>query len=133
MATNQLEEYMKGKKCEGFTPHPYYSREGDFLTYSFTDDDFYAHRVDDTLTVFLSMVENEFVGFKLKGVRNLLDTLGEFAFRVTTGDGNIMLGLLFWAGMQRTENYLAIEYYQQGAERTKTVPINRRELQPVEA
>jgi hypothetical protein len=130
---NQLAEYLKGKKCEGFSPHPYYSSEGDFLTYYFTDDDSYAQRVDDTLTVYLSMLENEFVGFKLKGIRNLLDTLGEFAFRVTDKDGNIMLGLLFWAGMQHTDNYLAIEYYQQGAERTKAVSINRKELQPTES
>jgi hypothetical protein len=130
---NQLAEYMKGKKCEGFTPHPFYSREGDFLTYYFTDDDSYAHRVDDTLTVYLSMLENEFVGFKLKGIRNLLDTLGEFALRVTDKDGNIMLGLLFWAGMQQAENHFAIEYYQKGAERTKAISINREELQLNEA
>ena len=130
---NQLTEYMKGKKCEGFTPHPYYSMEGDFLTYYFTDDDSYAKRIDDTLTVFLSMFEHEFVGFKLKGIRNLLDTLGEFAFRVTDKDGNIQLGLLFWAGMQHADNFAAIEYYQQGAELTKTVAINRKDLQAVGA
>ncbi len=132
--TNPLMEYMKGRKVKGFASHPFYSREGDFLTYYFRDDDHFAQRIDDTLTVYLSMDESEFVGFKLKGIRNLLDTLGDFTFRVKDEDGSIMLGMLFWAGMQRMEsNYVAIEYYQRLANQTKQVSIKRRELQPAEA
>jgi hypothetical protein len=124
-------EYMKGRKVKNFASHPYYSREGDFLTYYFRDDDFYAQRIDDTLTVYLSMEENDFVGFKLKGIRNLLETLGEFTLKVKDSEGSIMLGMLFWAGMQRMgDNYAAIEYYQRFANKTKQVPIPRKELEP---
>jgi hypothetical protein len=133
MAANDLTEFMKGKTVERFAPHPYYSKEGDFLTYYFVDEDFYAQRIDDTLTVYLSMVENEFVGFKLKSIRNLLATVGDFSFQLTDDDGSIMLGMLFWAGMQRTENYAAIEYYQKGAERTKHIPIKPNEMASCEA
>jgi hypothetical protein len=79
MAVNQLTEYLRERKCQGFTRHPYYSKEGDFLTYYLRDVDFFAERLDDVLTVYLAMSDDggwDFVGFKLKGVRRLLEALG---------------------------------------------------------
>ncbi len=130
MATNQLMEYLKGRKARGFTPHPFYSREGDFLTYYFQDADHYALRIDEILTVYLSMEGTECVGIKLKGVQHLLDTLGDFVFQVKDGDGDLRLGMLFLAGMALTNHPPALEYYQRFAQDTKKVRLKRKELQP---
>jgi hypothetical protein len=128
MAANELLDYMKENPYEGFAPQPYYSKEGDFLTYYFIDDDFHAERLDETLTIYYSMSDNSFVGFKLKGIRNILATLGEFSLYVSDGK-EIMLGLLFWAGMQKNANHMSIEHYQRFATKTKDIPVNLSELE----
>ena len=40
--------------------------------------DSYAERVDELLTVYLSVEEHALVGCKIKGARRLLKTLGDF-------------------------------------------------------
>ena len=131
MAINQLTEYMTGRKAQGFTPHSFYSKEGDFLTYYFCDEDFYADRIDDILTIYRTMDQADFVGFKLKGIRHLLDTLGDFTLQVRDGDGALKLGMLFLAGMSLIEHPPVLEYYQRLANETKEILLRRDELQPV--
>jgi hypothetical protein len=91
-------DYLGGRKCMGFRAHPYYSKDGDFLTYYFTDDECYAERLDDILTVYRSLTGNDFVGVKLKGVKYLREQLGEFSFHVNRSDGKPMLAIFFVAG-----------------------------------
>jgi hypothetical protein len=131
MAANKLTDYLIGRKAQGFEQHPYYSIEGDFVTFYFRDEDFYASRIDDVLTIYHSMDNHDFVGFKLKSVTHLLRELGDFGLHVTDADGKIMLGLLFLAGMKLTDNFPAMLEYQQLSERTKDIPLKLRELQPV--
>src|SRR5436305_10527307 len=124
MATNQLTEYLKGRKCQGFNPRPYYCKTGDFLTYYFKNDECFAERLDDTLTVYLSMQDREFVGFKLKGVEHLRRVLGDFQFQVFDGRGKLMLGMLFFAGVYAYATPAVVEHYRRFAEATKTVPLD---------
>jgi len=131
MATNELMEYLKGRNVSKFTPHPFYSKEGDFLTYYFKDADFHAERQDDILTLYMSMEDNSFVGFKLKGVvSHLIRTLGDFSLEVHDDDGNLMLAMLFFAGMTLTDNPDALPLYQRLVRDAGKVPIRKQELQP---
>jgi len=122
--TNELTEYLKGRKPQAFRPHPFYSEEGDFLTYYFKDEDCYAQRVDHILTVYVSQVSNEFVGFKLKGVKNhLLPTLGDFQLTVHDGSGRLMLSLLVLAGLYVSDEPNAGDYYRRIARQAKGIPF----------
>ena len=78
-----LDEYLKTHKAKGFKAVPHYFGQGDFVTYYFRDDPCYAERVDDLLTVFLTFDTKELVGCKIKGVRHILRTAGNFG--VTKG------------------------------------------------
>ena len=129
MAANELTRYLKGRKAQGFTAHSFYSKEGDFLTYYFEDADFYAERIDETLTVYRSMETKKPTGFKLKGVRLLLDTLGDFSLEVEDDDGEVRLGMLFLVGMSLIDNPPVLEYYQQFARDTKSVRLRKDELE----
>ena len=91
-----LIDYLENKEPRGFKPRPIYSADGDFITVYLTDEDSYAERVDELLTVYLSVEEHSLVGCKIKGVRRLLKTLGDFGVSV---DGkNVSVSLLFLAG-----------------------------------
>jgi len=88
-----LMSYLDGREATGFEPRPFYSPDGDFLTFHFREDDHYAERVDELLTVYLSMDTQELVGCKVKGVRRILDTLGKLG--VLVDDGEIKMSFLF--------------------------------------
>jgi hypothetical protein len=124
-----LREYVLANKPEGeFHPEPYYSRIGDFLEYHFRNDDFYAERLDDILTVYRAMQDGDFVGFKLKSVRHLLQTLGDLGLEVKDNDGNLMLSMLIMAGTMEIDNPAVLQYYQRFAKATRAVPVKMREL-----
>jgi hypothetical protein len=94
MAQN-LKEYIRENKCEGFTPKPRYCAEGDFVSYFLKDDPCFAQRVDELVTVYHANETNELVGCKIKGVRRILRTLGDFG--VSLEDGQLCLSLFFMA------------------------------------
>ena len=68
---NDLSTYLAGRRPLGFKSLPFYSREGDFLTYYFEDHDHYAEQLDEHMTVYRSMAGDKIVGFKLQGVAHL--------------------------------------------------------------
>ena len=71
MAAN-LMKYLEKARPEGFEPRPYYGHEEDCLTFYFDKAESYARRVDELLTLFLSLKTNELVGCQVKGVRKNL-------------------------------------------------------------
>jgi hypothetical protein len=120
---------MKGRKVKGFKPHPFYSKEGDYLTYFFQNVDSYSKRIDDTLTVFLSMGNDNFAGFKLKGIQRLLKAVeGELNVKVQDDDG-LMLGLLIYAGFTEADSPTAYEYFARTATKVKGISIKRKLLE----
>jgi hypothetical protein len=125
---DQLTRYVRSRKPQPFRPHPFYSKEGDFLTYFFRGDDYYAVRKDGHLTVYLSMDGNEFVGFKLKGVRLLFDTVGEYFVQVRKG-GDLMLSLLVNAGLILSDEPAALPDYQRAMRDTKSVALRTEEFE----
>jgi hypothetical protein len=102
MATMNLKSYLETHRCQGFSAIPNYFQRGDFLTYYFQNDRCFSQRVDDLLTVYLSQETKEIVGFKIKGVKHILETAGNF--EVTVDDGNLELGFFFFIGAAMAKN-----------------------------
>jgi hypothetical protein len=88
-----LMQYLERKKPRGFSPRPYYGADEDALTFYFDNAESYARRVDDLLTLFLSLKADDLVGFQIKGVRRKLKKLGDFGIRIS--HGKVRLGLFF--------------------------------------
>jgi hypothetical protein len=124
---NDLMDYLAGKEARNFRPHPQYSRDGDFLTFFFRDDDAIAKRVDELLTVYVSAETDELVGAKIKGVQRILSTLGDFG--VTIKDAKLTLGMLFLAGMAVSREPGHKNEYIRVGEFVKSVPIDAEELE----
>ena len=71
---DELMEYVKANPAKGFTPRPYYSAKGDCLIFYATNEDCYARRVNELLTVYQSMKTHKVTGCKIKGVRHIIMT-----------------------------------------------------------
>lgn len=95
MAPN-LSEYLKTNRPGTFRSAPRYFESGDYLTYFVQDVDYYAKRLDDVVTVYLTKGTDRLVGCKVKGVRHILRTAG--AFGVGLEGAAVKLGLFFFAG-----------------------------------
>ena len=105
-----LMDYIKAHKPKHFVAKPYYSPDGDTVTYYFDEESSYAQRVDDFLTVYLSIGGDKLVGCQVKGVVRLLKLLGQFGF--TIEDKSVKLGMFFMAGMAETPIGDAKEQYR---------------------
>jgi hypothetical protein len=118
-----LGQYLEGRTAKGFRPVPHYFRDGDFVSFFFSNDRCFAQRVDELLTVYLSETTGQMVGCKIKGVRLLLKTLKAFALSIE--DDEVRLDWLFLSA-----GYLSSTsekgYYEILRERVKDakVPLN---------
>lgn len=129
---DQLTEYVNTLKPRRFKSHPFYSKDGDFLTYFFSGQDSFAERVDDILTVYRHMETREVVGFKLKGVAHLLRSLGSFEFEVVNGRGEVLLSMLLMLAPYTAPAGSAsadLPIYKDLAERAKSAKVNKAELE----
>jgi hypothetical protein len=121
-----LDEYLKTHRPKGFRAAPHYSAQGDFVTYYFRNDPCFAQRVDDILTVFLAFDSKELIGCKIKGVKHILQTAGDFG--ITVDDGDIQLGLFFFVGASMAKEESQKKRYEE-LRVARTVRLDRRELQ----
>jgi hypothetical protein len=101
---DSLEAFIRETKLGKFEPKPFYSKEGDAVTLYFEDEPSYRDRVDDFLTIYRSLQNDEMVGCQIKGIQNILKTLGDFG--VSIRDKEVSLGLLFigYLGRARLTN-----------------------------
>jgi len=91
-----LKEYIKNHPARGFRSQPHYFQEGDFVAYYIKEDVAYEERIGELVTIYRSMKSNEMVGCKIKGLKRIMKTLGDFGMlRVMIKDGKVSLGLLF--------------------------------------
>lgn len=123
-----LKEHLKGRKVKDFKAVPHYFANGDYVTYYLRNDRCHAQRVDDLLTVYLAMGTDELVGCKIKGVKHILQTAGDFGVRVD--DGDVHLGLFFFLGAAWTKDEAKKKRYEELGRMAKNVSLNREELQP---
>jgi hypothetical protein len=125
-----LVDYLKTHKPKGFSPKPYYSEDGDSLTYYFQNDESYGERVDDCLTVYRSTKNAKLVGCQIKGLPSALKLLGDFGLLIT--DGEVALGMIFIACMAANPppKPETKKWYLELGKMTKDTVIPRRELEP---
>jgi len=72
---------------------PWYNPHGDCFIWYFSNRESYAERIDDKLTVYRSLEDDEIVGCQVKGVSALLIKLGNFDVKFQ--DRGLALELIF--------------------------------------
>jgi hypothetical protein len=80
-----LADFVTGEP--GFTPEPWYNPHGDCLVYKAENVATVAERVDNILTIYESAVDGSTIGFKIKGVKHLLEKMGCHAMAVVARTG----------------------------------------------
>ncbi len=82
-----------------FQPSATYDPDGDCIEYLIKPDNFYAHRVDDLLTVYRSEETGELVGSFIKSVKSFWRKLIQQspAFGIIVQEGPVLLSHLFVA------------------------------------
>ena len=125
-----LIEHLKTTKPKGFTPRPFYSVEGDSLTFYLKDEESYRERVDDFLTVYKSVKNEKLVGCQIKGLPKAIKLLGDFGLFFIE-DGSVRLGMIFIACMAACPEPLAREQYRKLGKIAKQASIPAKELAPL--
>jgi hypothetical protein len=88
-----LMKYLETARPRGFEAHPYYGAEEDSLTFYFAKAESYSERVDERLTLFLSVKTDQLIGCQVKGVRKNLKRLGRYGIAIK--HGKVRLDLSF--------------------------------------
>lgn len=123
-----LTEFLENNRPKGFRQIPHYFPNGDFVSFYFCNDRCYAERVDDRLTVYLSMATRELVGCKIKGVRQALQTAGDFG--VDLDLGKIRLKFLFFVGALSHEKESSQRHrYDELSEKSMGAELDLKELE----
>lgn len=111
--TTDLMEFLKANPpANQFVPFCFISREADALTVYFEGDPDYSKRLNDHLTLFLSLETNEIVGCRIKGISGILSDLPNYIHANYDGTPLSVLFLPFRGGAtdddtRRTLNELA--------------------------
>lgn len=104
-------DYMKTRPAGQFKPVPHYSAEGDSLTFYFRQDESYAERIDDFLTVYKSLNTEELVGCQVKGLPDALRLLGNFGMNLYQGK-KLKLSMIFLALMAQSDESESKKCYE---------------------
>lgn len=105
-----LLEQIRKNKPKGFKPRPFYSLDGDSLTFFFKDEEYYGERIDDFVTAYRAINGRGLIGCQVKGLPRALNLLGDFKLALT--DGKVLLTMIFMALMAQT-NPEARECYRE--------------------
>jgi hypothetical protein len=115
-----LMKFLETTKPKRFEPHPYYGPEEDSLTFYFDDAESYGKRVDELLTLFLSVKKDQLVGCQVKGVRKNLKRLGNFGIAIKHGKVRLDLFFHLLAFLaekpQQRQNYLELSQHTKDVE-----------------
>ncbi len=126
MAKN-LNEYLEGRKGGGFRSVPHYFASGDFVTYYLRNDRCHARRVDDWLTVYLTVDTDELVGCKIERVKHVLRAAEEYGMPL--GKGTVHLGLFLFLGAVLAKDEDQKKWYEELKHVAKDVGLDLKELQ----
>ena len=74
MGEHFLKKYVSGE--QKFSSEPWYNSYGDCIIYKTSEEAIVADRIDEYLTIYLSCLTDEPVGFKIKGVNAILNKFG---------------------------------------------------------
>jgi hypothetical protein len=116
-----LMKFLETAKPKGFEPRPYFGPHEDSLTFYFHNAESYGKRVDDLLTLFLSVKSDELVGCQVKGIRRNLKRLGNFGIAIK--HGKVRLDLFFHLLAFLAEKPQQRQKYLDLSQRTKDVEV----------
>jgi hypothetical protein len=85
--------------AQPFHPFVFYNKAGDCIEFYVSQNDYYAERIDDYLTLFLDMDTDEIVGFMVKNIKQILNKIdtSKLAWSFIVNDDEVQLGVLFTA------------------------------------
>jgi hypothetical protein len=133
MAEGLKESVLSNPPRGRFKARPYYSATGDFLAFHWSREDFYAHRENDLLTIYLSMLTHKPVGCKIKGVnRVIMDKLATFFSSVAKTPPTLgSLVLASRALVKQDADHTESKYFAEVGEATRDVLLDIEELECV--
>ena len=70
-----IQGILKDTDGLAFRPFTFYNEDGDCVESFFKMDSYYAKRIDDYITLYLSDETDEVIGFVLKNVKELVNNL----------------------------------------------------------
>ena len=110
--TIALMSYLHSRPMEDqFRPCVYYGPEEDAVMFYFRDDADYAKRMNEWLTLYLSIDSDELVGCQIKGVGRVLEDIGYFGVDVTHKKIKLQIVFLAFLGAA-ADDPVAREYYR---------------------
>jgi len=74
MEDHFLKDYVSGPK--GGQHKPWFNPDGDCIIYQTSDDATVAERVDDVLTIYVSIISKKPIGFQIKGIQAMSRKFG---------------------------------------------------------
>ena len=77
-----------------FVPYCYMSKESDTLTVYFEGDPDYSQRLNDHVTLYLSIDTKEIVGCRIKGINGILSDLPNY---IRVEHDGVELSVIFWS------------------------------------
>lgn len=122
MATD-LRELGDLPRPGAFESAPYYTSEGDCLFWFFRDQEHYAERIDELVTVYRAFEGGGIVGVQIKGVKRLLRAARELL--ATPSDRVPLRAVLFGANREASS---PLDRYRALAAEVGDRTINAREL-----
>lgn len=97
--STELIRHVKENSPNGvFRPFAYYDADSDTLTFYFRNEPDYSKRINKLVTIHLSMGSHELVGCQIKGVRRVVDEIGDFDVEVRHGRIKLSIVLLPFLG-----------------------------------
>jgi hypothetical protein len=92
---SELMRFLKeNPPAKQFVPYSYLSKEADALTVYFEGDADYSKRLNDHITLYLSLETDEIVGCRIKGISSILKDLPHY---LQVKHGGIELSVIFFA------------------------------------
>jgi hypothetical protein len=90
-----LTKQFAGYRPRRFHPSCFYDPEADALTLHFREEEYFAERLDQTLTTYLALSDGELVGCQVKGIRATLEQVK--AWGISIQDECVDIDLIFLA------------------------------------
>ncbi len=129
---NDIMEYVQANPPKGFTARPYYSAKGDCLFFYASNEDCYARRVNELLTIYHSMATHKVIGCKVKGVRSIImNAYGSYFVSQDRLTSFVLAGLAL--GKEDAEQAAEPSLHNELGEVIKDIPMDLRELELQEA
>jgi hypothetical protein len=90
---------------QNFSPTATYIPEGDCVEFFARPGSFYAQRIDDVVTVYLSQKDDEIVGSLIKGIKAFCERIMKNfpGFKIEIDDGKVRLEHIFLAHLWSSE------------------------------